>query len=120
MFELVNAARHLERRGIRAETANRGFPHSVGRRGEDQRGADVTQQPRGMLKLGFELTRSPPRVSEDQARARRRVRLEKTTQPLRRRRQIKAVADVPAVAWLVFVPDKHPTRLRFDGAADPD
>jgi hypothetical protein len=41
----VNAAGHLERRRIRAQTTDGGFPHPLWRCREDQVGAHVTQQP---------------------------------------------------------------------------
>src|SRR5215467_3968572 len=98
MFELMNSARHLERRGISAEAANRGFPHVLGGCGEDQVGADIAQQPRGVLELRFELAGSPAGISEDEARARRRIGLEQAAEALGRRRQVEALADVSAAA----------------------
>ena len=70
----VHAARHLQRRRIRAEPADRRFPHAVGGRVEDQIAIDVADQPRRGLELRFELPGPPAGVADDQARARRRLR----------------------------------------------
>ena len=70
----------------------------------------------------FELTRAPPRIADDQSRARRRVRLERPAQQFGRGRQIQPLGDLTA-AFGIFVgevpADEHPAALRLHGPANP-